>query len=285
MITLPQQLSRQHIKHMLSQLSPDELVNHVHTLERQRLELQQRNKSLQEAELKYSVLLEHYRLLYQHAPIGYVTIDYSGLIMKANQTLATLLGYPLTDLLRESLPSLMPHAEAQLFSSQLAQLCKVGQGRYDTKMITKDNGLIDIRFEGRAFEMGETIQLHIVDISEIKALQQQYKTHAVVMHEAECAMTLVNEEGVITNANRRFCQKSMRQQQELQGVHVSKLFSLEHGANFFTEITTHLKHNKQWSGQVLYQAQQHAARQYKCIVSIIRHDATKNVNYIIMFDC
>jgi len=282
--TLQHHLSRKHIAQMLEQLSHDELINHVYILERQRSELQGRNKALQESELKYSVLLEHYRLLYLHAPIGYITIDYNGLIMKANQTIATLLDYELSDLLRESLQSLMTNHEAHAFLKQLKKFRQSGQGKHETRLISKKSGMIDVCLEGNDFEIGEAIHLNIFDIREFKASQAQYQMYAIAMHESECAMALIDHTGIIINGNKSLCQKMHIQPQEIQGLALSKVYTLQHSVDLFTEVKQQLFKKNQWSGHVLYQHKQGNAQQYLCTMRSIRHEAIKQNSYLFTFD-
>ncbi|MDQ6962530.1 MAG: PAS domain S-box protein [Mariprofundaceae bacterium] len=282
--TAYQQLSRADVQHMLDRFNPDELVNYVYHLERQRLELQDRNKCLQEEEVKYSVLLEHYRLLYQYAPVGYVTIDYSGTVMKANHTLAVILGYELDDLLRESLPSLMPEPESKFFNNRIERLCQSGKGHYETRFVTEDRGVIDVLLEGTVFESGEVIHLNVVDITEYKLLQAQYKMYVLAMHESPSATMILDSSGVVTRVNKSLCQHNRVQQQDVLGKHVSTFYTLDHDVGFFEKIQPYLVKKRQWLGQVVFKDKEGKAYHYGCLVCVARHEAAKQVNYVLMFD-
>lgn len=282
--TASQQLSRIDVTHMLERFSPDELLNHVYHLERQRLELQERNKRLQEEEVKYSVLLEHYRLLYQYSPVGYVTIDYSGTVMKANQTLATMLGCELDDLLRENLQSLMPEEESKFFKSRVERLCQSGKGHYETRLMTEDRGMIDVLLEGTVFEIGEVIHLNAVDITEHKLLKAQYKMYVLAMHESPTATMILDAGGRVIHVNKSLCQKTWMQQQELMGKDVSQLYTLDSGVVFFKEIKKCLAKKRQWIGQVAFKDKKGDIYHHGCLVCVVRHEAATQVNYVLMFD-
>src|SRR5262245_49309911 len=62
----------------------------VHELEVYQVELEVQNEELRHAQLELTVALERYQDLYHRAPVGYLTLDADGKVLKANQSAAQL---------------------------------------------------------------------------------------------------------------------------------------------------------------------------------------------------
>ena len=64
----------------------------LHALQVHRIELEMQNDALQQARDEMEILLDSYIDLYDHAPVGYRTLDRGGTIMQMNLTGARILG-------------------------------------------------------------------------------------------------------------------------------------------------------------------------------------------------
>ena len=74
------------------QKSAADTLQTLHELEVHQIELEMQNDELQKTRGELEVALQKYTNLYDFAPVGYFSIDESGVIMEANLTTATLLG-------------------------------------------------------------------------------------------------------------------------------------------------------------------------------------------------
>jgi PAS domain-containing protein len=88
---LRKQRRNQKSKTGLPQSEPD-TQRLVHELEVQQVELEMQNGELKEARNKLEVLLSDYTDLYDFAPVGYMSLNEQGQILKVNLTGAALLG-------------------------------------------------------------------------------------------------------------------------------------------------------------------------------------------------
>ena len=73
----------------------------VHDLEVHQTELEVQNEELRRTQEKLTVALDLYEDLYEHAPVGFLTLDPAGVIRQANLAMARLCGRNRQDLIGE----------------------------------------------------------------------------------------------------------------------------------------------------------------------------------------
>ena len=84
--------------------SGSDTVRVLHELEVHQIELAMQNAELQKARNELESALEKYTDLYDFAPVGYFSVDQSGVILEANLTGAALLGVERSRLINRRLP-------------------------------------------------------------------------------------------------------------------------------------------------------------------------------------
>ena len=73
-------------------MSVEDINRLVHELEVHQIELEMQNEELRQAQLDLESALDKYSDLYDFAPVGYLTLNDTGLILQANLVCATMLG-------------------------------------------------------------------------------------------------------------------------------------------------------------------------------------------------
>ncbi|MCC6456168.1 MAG: response regulator [Caldilineaceae bacterium] len=148
---------RQRVKKVMRRLSPDtaatsdklspsasqQLLHKVrlyqNELEVQNEELRRTRSELESARARYFDLLEYTSILYNQAPVGYLTLTHEGIIVEANRTATTLLGILRDRLLEQSILQLIVAEDQpifhgyrkQLLATQSPQRCELRMRRAD----------------------------------------------------------------------------------------------------------------------------------------------------------
>ncbi len=87
---------------VLDEVQADNLAHVLHELHVHQLELEMQNDDLRRAQLELEASHRNYLELYDFAPVGYFTLDQTGLIVQANLTSAALLGVTRSQLIHQS---------------------------------------------------------------------------------------------------------------------------------------------------------------------------------------
>jgi PAS domain S-box-containing protein len=157
----------------------------VHELQVYQTELELQNEELHAASDWYSAL-------YEEAPIGYVTLDDTGIVLEANQPAATLLGVARVHLINSRLSRFLVPADADAFylhrqrvqTSDTTDVCEV-------RFQCPDGRTLDVRLESRLARKVGRDSAHyrtaLIDVTAQKqaerALQQAHDTLKQQMEE------------------------------------------------------------------------------------------------------
>ncbi|MCG8014827.1 MAG: EAL domain-containing protein [Candidatus Thiodiazotropha sp. 'RUGA'] len=163
---------------------------HVHQIE---LELQ--NEELRQSQAKLEFTHQQYLDLYNEAPVGYASLDDSGLIVRSNQMLASMLGMEKYSLTGKALAEFMLPIDQNIFRSRFNAFVKQPQDKHiDVRFKAGDkqsetSSFIG-RIQGRRLDSdnksgdkhwSETILIVISDVTEIKKSEE--KIHYQAFHD------------------------------------------------------------------------------------------------------
>ena len=148
----------------------------LHEVDVQRIELQMQNAELRRARDDAETALASYTELYDFAPIGYFTLDSTGVIRNANLTGAALLGTERSRLIGRRFTLVIADAARSPFTVFLEKVCASGGKETCEVMLTgKKEQPLFLRIEGMAGKSGEECRIAAIDISEIKHAENELR--------------------------------------------------------------------------------------------------------------
>ena len=157
-------------------LSPEETRQAFHELRVHQIELEIQNEELRRAQVELAASRARYFDLYDLAPVGYVTISETGLILEANLTAASLLGTIRGALVNQPFSRLILPEDKDIYYLRRKKLFEV-QGTktaynsepqgYELRMIKMDGTVFWVRFETTAAQGTDGRPLCRVVLSDI----------------------------------------------------------------------------------------------------------------------
>jgi len=107
--------------------SPEDTSQTLHELRVHQIELEMQNEELRRSEAELDAARARYFDLYDLAPVGYVTVSESGLILEANLTAANLLGVARSALDRQPLSLFILPEDQDVYYLHRKHLLETGQ--------------------------------------------------------------------------------------------------------------------------------------------------------------
>ena len=96
-------------------LSPEAVQLTLHELRVHQIELEMQNEELRRAQTELEAVKARYFALYDLAPVGYITLAETGLILEVNLTAASLLGLARGNLVKQRLSRFILNEDQDLF--------------------------------------------------------------------------------------------------------------------------------------------------------------------------
>ncbi|MDO9143430.1 PAS domain-containing hybrid sensor histidine kinase/response regulator [Rhodoferax sp.] len=148
----------------------------MHDLQVHQVELQSQNEELRRAQLALELSHARYFDLYDLAPVGYLTVAASGLIVEANLRAATLLGIPRSVLVKLPLSRFIVKTNQDSYYQCRRQLLETGQAQScELQVLQNDGVMLWVRVIVSAVQDGTdapALRVILMDISERKRLDE-----------------------------------------------------------------------------------------------------------------
>ena len=124
-----------------NELSPGDVQRLLHELRVHQIELEMQNEELRRIQQELELSRDRYFDLYDIAPVGYFTIDESGLILQANLTGATMLGVTRDQLIERPFARFVARKDQDSFYFHFRQLLKTQNPQVGTVKLVGNDGL------------------------------------------------------------------------------------------------------------------------------------------------
>lgn len=151
----------------------NDLKSVIHDLSVYQIELEMQNEELLQAQNEIQRSKDEYQNLYNHAPVGYLSLEENGIILKYNQTFAVMLGNPGIMAISSSFASFILPEDRDIFLARYKAFFKSPDGKnIDLRLIRADGSLFWVRLSGRhdtqtsdTQKTGECLLLTVADIN------------------------------------------------------------------------------------------------------------------------
>ena len=170
----------------------------VHELEVHQIELEMQCEELCRTQAEQEVLRARYFDLYDLAPVGYVTLGKTGLILEANLTVATLLGVARSKLHRRLFRSFILPEDQKWFSLHHQQLLATDEPQTcEVRLITSAQGngagnIVPVLLSCRIHDLFDSREISVT----VTDLTQQ-KRNEELMATERLALTVVRERDLL----------------------------------------------------------------------------------------
>jgi len=182
-------LAEQKVSHSvreLKELEPDAVSKLIHDLRVHQVELELQNDELRRTQQELEISRDRFAKLYHQAPVGYLTIDHSGLVTEANQTFSSMLNVGLSKIIRSPLIKYIHSQDLALFRGRFKAFFKNPEHK---NMVIRLRGGSDryfyARLEGRTATesmlitregiLEPAVMIIVSDITELKRIEDRMR--------------------------------------------------------------------------------------------------------------
>jgi two-component system cell cycle sensor histidine kinase/response regulator CckA len=145
----------------------------VHALERHQLELERQNETLRQTQVALKEACEKYRDFYDFAPVGFLTLDESGMTREANLTAVSQLGVTRSHLIDKPFRFFIEADDRDRFHRYLKQIFATpGPQHCEIRLTRKDGGVLFARLDSVAITDASGARLCRASLTDISGLKQ-----------------------------------------------------------------------------------------------------------------
>ena len=185
--------------------SPEATKELLHELRVHQIQLEMQNDELRRTEANLDVSQARYFGLYDLAPVGYLTIDESGLIKEANLAAATMLGVDRNMLIKHSVNRIIFTDDQDMYYLRQKQsLDSSAQNIDEIRLVRGDGSPFWVHLQLTAMQNGEN-WITFTDITERKLAEEACEAQRMFAHFTLDGLTanicVINARGLIVNTN------------------------------------------------------------------------------------
>ena len=234
-------------------LSSVEILRLVHELQVHQIELEMQNEELHKVQTELQQSQAEYISLYEHAPVGYLTLNTKNVILAANVTAARLLGCTKSDLIDHSLSELIEAEDQDIYYLHCQQLLQ-GKEHHTCELhvLTHDNNKSVISLESTLLrdDSNEPLQFRTVisDITQRKHTEtelQYSRLHLqAIIDTATNAIITINSQGIVQIYNTAAETMFGYLAEEIIGHNINKLMPSPYREAHNTYLANYLQNRK-----------------------------------------
>ena len=210
----------------------------IHDLKVHQIELEMQNEELRRAQKELEKTKNIYAGLYNQAPVGYVTLDSNGIVIKSNQTFAEMAGEEVSAIHGKGFIDFLTDESRRIFLGRYKAFFKNPEGKSMDVFIKNGNTESAVRINGKQDNItsaakenekgkSEMLLLIISDICEQKkieeALQKSEKRYRTLFESAGDAIMIYDYNGKFLQVNKAACERNGYSKEEFAGLHLTDI--------------------------------------------------------------
>ncbi len=140
------------------------------------VELELQNEELREAQIELEKQRDRYSRLFNNAPVGYLTVDASGIVIDVNQTLADMLDRNFSDIRHAPFSKFVHGEDRVIFFSTFKTLIRHSERKkIEIRLVRADGNCFHARLEAKPASIGglygeagkDSVSGHLIAVSDI----------------------------------------------------------------------------------------------------------------------
>jgi PAS domain S-box-containing protein len=221
-------------------LSLPEVKNLIHEYQVHQIELELQNEELRETQKQLELARDRYARLFNDAPVGYLTIDETGIIAQANETFAAMVGREPSHLSGTSLAELIVPADRRTFHGRYRAFCKHPEGKELDFRLQGPSGNLTVRCVGKVenetplFSRGEAVRRMLLAVSDVSrqvraenTLREREQYLNAILETTRDGFWTLDMAGRVTDVNAAYLDMSGYSKNELRQMSIPDLEALE----------------------------------------------------------
>ncbi|SFL71047.1 hypothetical protein SAMN05421830_10595 [Desulfomicrobium norvegicum] len=219
-------------------LSLEEIKTLFHEYQVHQIELELQNEELRDTQKQYEIARDRFARLFNDAPVGYLTIDQSGIIAQTNQTFAEMVERDSHLLGGKALVDFIATADRSAFLGRFKAFFKSPEGKQLSFTLQGSHRRVRCvgKIENQRQEPAQKRRLLLVlsDITDQaraeKALLERERFLTSILETTQDGFWVIDADGLLTDVNDAYCRMTGYTKEELEGLNISDLDAVEDDA-------------------------------------------------------
>ncbi|QRY80645.1 EAL domain-containing protein [Pseudomonas sp. PDNC002] len=236
-------------------IDPDGPVGHealLHELHVHQIELELQNENLLQTQVALEASRDQYLDLYEHAPVGYLTLGLNGQIDAVNLTGAQLIGLPRESLLGRRFSARIAEPDLDHWYRTFVLVCRGFTPQACELTLLREDGShwyahLDCTRQGMD---NDEVRVSLTDLTERRAIESQLNLAASVFTHAREGIMITDPDGNIVEINEAFSSITGYSRDEVLGRNPRMLGSGMTERERFAELWHCLAEHHYWQGEL-----------------------------------
>jgi PAS domain S-box-containing protein len=219
-------------------LSLEEIKTLFHDYQVYQIELELQNEELRDTQKQFEIARDRFARLYNDAPVGYLTIDQSGIIIQTNQTFAEMVEKDPYLLCGKALVDFISAPDRSAFLGRFKAFFKNPDGKELSFALSGCQRTVRCvgRIENHRQESENERRLLLIlsDITEQarmeEAMQERERFLTSILETTQDGFWVIGADGRLTDVNDAYCRMTGYAKDELEGLLIGDLDAAEDSA-------------------------------------------------------